>query len=487
MKNFGSRQFRLGAVSIAFSLLFITAVVLLNLITGYLTDKFMLKVDMTATGVYEISDQTRTMLAELKQDVTITVLSAREAYLVDQYTAAVPEMLDRYEALSGGRVSVRYIDPYINPTELEKYSGLGTPTGRNIIVSAGRDIMLDYSDLFVFETVEDPSGMESPYQTVTGLQAEQRLTSAIVFATGKGSARVVFTQGHGEMELPALEKLMRDANYAVEKFDLSRRGGEIPPDAAVVVIAGPTADFTSDELAELGEFQLGGGDIIYLYNFEGVSLVNLDKYLAGFGIEVTRELVLDDVNCFFDESDIAAELVANKITMGASATGLPVRAPLSQVLRNLTGTPEAEGAEVSAVLTASESAYTKRLDEGEVLESLAREPGDPSGPFDIALYGQIQDEEGHHAYGVLALPLYLAHDDMLSTTRLANSGLILGAMSVFNPEMSQGVIVQPRAYVSTAMPVIAGAGTIVFWMIVVALPLLMLALSLFVWIRRKRL
>ena len=85
---------------------------------------------------------------------------------------------------------------------------------------------------------------------------EQDVTNAIIKAVEGKQKKVYFVQGHGEHDTASSDDrvgyssitaaLGRD-NFTVEKLVLAQQK-DVPDDAAVVVIAGPTTDYLAPEI-----------------------------------------------------------------------------------------------------------------------------------------------------------------------------------------------------------------------------------------------
>ena len=69
------RRVSVSAAGLAFAL---AAVILLNLVCTGLTDRFDLTLDLTANRLYEITDDTKAMLADMDETVDITILAEED-------------------------------------------------------------------------------------------------------------------------------------------------------------------------------------------------------------------------------------------------------------------------------------------------------------------------------------------------------------------------------------------------------------------------
>ena len=112
------------------------------------------------------------------------------------------------------------------------------------------------------------------------------------------------TTGHGERDwtsskdeeragLSALRTLLRLFNYKVERLGLVEGlATEVPEDASVVIIAGPTAEFADAEIASLKAYLDRGGDLmVFLDPEEEVTFAPL---LSELGIEFHRQVLTHD-------------------------------------------------------------------------------------------------------------------------------------------------------------------------------------------------
>jgi|AntRauTorcE11898_2_1112593.scaffolds.fasta_scaffold00230_15 ABC-type uncharacterized transport system involved in gliding motility auxiliary subunit len=73
------------------------------------------RVDLTEDGLYTLSDATHSIVEELDEPIELTFYFSSDAAegvpFVRQYAQRVRELLEEYEALSGGRIEVRTVDP----------------------------------------------------------------------------------------------------------------------------------------------------------------------------------------------------------------------------------------------------------------------------------------------------------------------------------------------------------------------------------------
>ena len=134
-----SRKFKYGTLATVFTILFIIGVVLVNVLVGYLTDRFVLEVDLTSENLFEISEDTKEVIAGLTEPVDIIVFADETRYKNStELLSNIYETLQRYESLSGGMIKVQYLDPNLNPGVVDKYNALNDLTSDDIVVASER-------------------------------------------------------------------------------------------------------------------------------------------------------------------------------------------------------------------------------------------------------------------------------------------------------------------------------------------------------------
>ena len=134
--------------------------------------------------------------------------------------------------------------------------------------------------------------------------ASRTSPTAIIKAVQGQQSKVYFVAGHGEHDPAsatsagynrATAALQRD-NYTVEKLALAQQP-EVPADAAVVVVAGPTRDYLPPEIEALRRYLNKGGkaapDARSARRADAPPLTNLIALAREWGIEVGNNVVVD--------------------------------------------------------------------------------------------------------------------------------------------------------------------------------------------------
>ena len=184
--------------------------------------------------------------------------------------------LDEY-VYNSRQVSVEYIDPDMRPV-----------VAREFDVQSYGTVVVDYM---------------GRRERVTS-DAEQDLTNALIKAMSTTERKVYFLQGHGEKEpndterdgYSAVSGVLRQDNYMVERLVLAQQN-DVPADATVVLIAGPTTDVLPAEAEALRRYLARAGKLMILLDPpvgpEAAPLPNLEAIVREWGIEPGNNVVVD--------------------------------------------------------------------------------------------------------------------------------------------------------------------------------------------------
>jgi ABC-type uncharacterized transport system involved in gliding motility auxiliary subunit len=261
----------------------------------------------------------------------------------EQLYSSVRELMDRYEARSS-KIKVREVDPDKNLAEAQSIVDEYQISQINVVVfdsDAGRKVV-QTADLAEM----DYSGMQyGQGPEMTGFKGEQAFTSAILEVTQTRQPKVLFTTGHGEMGLSdpstrglaIAQSILQDDNVIVEEWPTLGKA-EVPADADLVVIAGPSSNFVEPELLMLRSHLDNGGHMLValdpvLRDDGGLVEAGLESLLGDFGAEVGNNIVVDPANplpFFGAETIFVNSYGVHPITRPLSEAQLPVIIPLAR-------------------------------------------------------------------------------------------------------------------------------------------------------------
>ncbi len=225
--------------------------------------------DLTSSDRYSLSEQTRSVLNGLDNNVEITAF----------FVGETPERMQLEDLIRGyeehtDRLTVNFHDPILAPQLAEQFqieNAAGT-----VVLTAG----------------VTTQRMESDF-------SEETLTNAIIRVTAGRQHNICTMAGHGELDPEDLQspasisgvitKLER-VNYTFERVALMQEQG-VPDRCDVLLAADPRVDWLAPEREMVAQYILQGGSLVLLIDPEHAPKLSED--LARYGIAVGRDIVLE--------------------------------------------------------------------------------------------------------------------------------------------------------------------------------------------------
>ncbi len=198
-----------------------------------------------------------------------------------------------FEILAAGyqeltdKIDLTFVDPDKNPAITKQY---GVTTYGTVVLESGKK-----------ETkIKDPT--------------EENLTNGFFKVTRDETKTIYFIHGHGENPIDGLEKngysmakkALEKDGYQVKKL-LLLKTGEIPDDAAVVILAGPRKAVLPKEQKILQQYLNQGGSLLVLADPK--SDFGMEEFLSRWGVELGDDIVIDPMSKLFG-GDFAAPVVS---------------------------------------------------------------------------------------------------------------------------------------------------------------------------------
>ena len=293
LKKRNLKKLQYGSLSIALTVAFIAAILLGNAAISYVTDRYSLKADISAEGLYQISEQTEIMLKNLDQPVRAYILmSEANAYAAgNDYYAVASEFLKRFVTLSDGKFSVEFIDVYKNPAFMNKYDEeSGISAGSFIIESDTRYRVCSMYDLYEVSVSYSEDGTATQY--ISGFQADETFASMLHYVTTGELPTVVQITGHREYYDEVFLEIFEKNNYEILECNLSME--EIPASADIILISSPKVDFTEAEIEKIDKYlREDFGSAMVFVDFDSYDLDLFELYFEEWGIGVEQKMVMD--------------------------------------------------------------------------------------------------------------------------------------------------------------------------------------------------
>lgn len=465
---FGTKAFKSGGYSLLASVIVIVIVFALNMAVGALPANWT-KFDMTDTGMFSLSDQSKELVKSIDEPVTIYVLQS------GSNGETVYELALQYRALNSN-ITVEVRDPVANPGFVQQYTD--EQLGYGVIVeSARRSATVSSSSLYRTEMATDGS-----YQYY--FDGESLITGALDKVTTDTLPKIYRLVGHGEAELSAaLTASIETDNFELEDLSLLSMDS-VPEDADCVLIHRPSSDLSEDDAAKLASYLEGGGAVMLFTEYPAGELTNLCALAAGYGLAPVDGLVVErNANYYISGYPLflLPVLGEHEITSPLSNEQSYVLVPGAQGLTILDGARDTLN--FTSLMQTSKDAISKL--KGTELDTTEKEEGDIDGPFDLA-YAVTEDNEDGQARFLWVAGVSITEDSAYIIVSGPNTGFLLNSLGWLTGKDSS-VTIRSEAITNDYLTLTAGASTAWSIVFIAVLPLAVLAAGIVVYvIRRKR-
>lgn len=372
-QSLSTRTARVGGYSFVLSLVVLAILVAVNVLAEKLPSSWT-QFDISAAQLYSLTADTKAVVTNLDQDVTIYWISQ-----AGQEDTVIEKLLDRYEELSD-HITVLKRDPDVYPTFAQQYTD-ETVTNNSLVVESGeRNRYIGYDDIYQYDT----GNYYSTGSVSQVFDGEGQITSAINYVVRTDLPQVYLLSGHGEAELSqSFTDALTRANYeTVADFSLLNVDA-VPEDCDALLINAPTSDISGEELAMLQSYVQGGGRLLVFSGpQQDTDLPNLNALLADYGVTVTDGVVVDpnrDYYAFTAPYVLMPEIQQSDITQPLLDGSYNIIVPIAQ---GLTVGDTTAGA-VTPLLQTSTDSFSKAA--GYAMSTYEKEDGDIDGPFTLAV------------------------------------------------------------------------------------------------------
>lgn len=464
LNYFSRRQARYGALATTGVLAALAITVAVN----YLASRQNKRWDLTASQQNSLSEQTVKVLQGLQGPVKFTVFDRQTE--LDRFR----NRLNEY-GYHSRNVSVEYIDPDTRPVIAKEYE-----------IQQYGTVVIEYM------------GRRERVTT----DSEQDLTNGLIKALSDRERKVYFLQGHGEKEpndterdgYSALSGMLRLDNYMVERLVLAQQK-EVPADATVVVIGGPTSDILPAELDMLRAYLGRAGKLMVLIDppigGQPAQLPNLEALIKEWGVTLGTNVVVDLSGATNDPSiAVAATYPLHAITeQFATLTIYPV----ARTVEPITGGTRTPTTIVETSRASWAESNFASLSTGVELDA---EGGDKEGPLSVAVAVSAAANAGADTP-----PATSAANDPKPETRVVVFGDSDFATNAYagvpgNPNLFANAVnwlaqqenliaIRPREAEDRRVTMTPRQQTMAFLTSILFIPVLVFAAGVFTWWRRR--
>lgn len=474
-----NRKLRCGGFSVLLSCLAVMICVLVIFLCDAVENKYALTRDFSFNAATMQGEVSRTVIDQLEKDVHI--------YAVIPQTGennTLMQLLERYDAASE-HISLSRESILKNPVLMERFSdaiGENKVSDDCLIVhcaQTGRTRVLDADDYYVY-AYDTQTGVFSE----AGLTYEKSITEAILYVSGDELPLLQILTGQGELtksDVSAMESLLVSANYEVKWVQL----GEDALDAqSPLMILSPYFDFSENELLEMMDFAMAGGDFLIATQYtDPLDMENFNALLRAYGVEILPGLVIadsEDTDSYYADTPVwlmpyMQETVATLPLMESAMDILLL--PGARAFEIL----ETAGANMNVFpVLESGKAYIRNYHDGQ--DTALQQPEDLAGYFPLAVWTDKMFDDG-----AISHALIIGNVDVLTDSWLQNnthaSSFLLQMLRSLQGKSPVNLDIVPKNALREGLKLTGITPAVI---VTVLLPLLVLCGALLVLLPRKR-
>lgn len=410
--SFSTRKFKQGAYATTLSAIVIVIIIIINLFVSALD----LNTDMTADGKFSLTEETKSLVKAIEDDITIYYL-VQSGNELEEFK----KIINNYDKLNDN-VSVVYKDPVQYPKFASQYVDDDITEQSFLIVNetSGRAKYVAYNDVLDYQ-YDYYTGSYS----ITGLSIESKVDSALQAVTNEELPVVYGVIGHGETVASNLMKtLFQDGNITYNELN-TLTAKEIPEDCNILYINQPQYDYTKEETDMILDHLKAGNKAIFCVDFTTNTLKNFSSILDYYGVTVVDGIVVESDSNYFrgnyvnelvpitKNHEFTQDFINSKFVICPVASGIVV----ADDLRDTVTTSE--------ILKTSDTSFSKVNVNTETVD---KEEGDIDGPFLLGVE-VTEPVDSMETRLVVYSGKYMWSDEYIATNSFANVDLLYNTIN----------------------------------------------------------
>ncbi|HEX3029276.1 MAG TPA: GldG family protein, partial [Clostridia bacterium] len=480
-KLFNKRIMKYGTNSLIMIIAVVGIVFFINLLFSNVEALKNMKLDLTPNKVYSIGDTSKAILKDVKEDVTIYGMfdeSQSTVNTLDYKQYGVMELLNKYGSYS--HIKVVYKDPVKYPTIAKQIDpdNLKNIQRGYVVVKCGDKIRsLSIEDLFEYEYSSDGSSIN-----ITKIKVEDAITSAIKYVTAKKTPVAYFLTGENELDADAYYTIAKDYieknNFDVKTLNL-RSENKVPGDASLVVFLSPQADLTVSAREALRDYLKAGGNAVFMFDYlkTNPSLEQFNNLLSDYNLSLDNDIIKEldtnksaQGNRYLFRPEVQPTAVTSSFNSNSDVTMYQARS--INMLKNQ-----------KSYVTLFELLKTSDLAVGEQADKT--KGVNISGPMDVAVAVESKAYTKPSRIVVFGNSQFIS-DDMLNSNGSGGLDFLLSSLN-WMQDNKDSVDISPKVNQQSSMILTSSQSRFITWSTVVIIPVLILGIGIFVWLRRRHL
>lgn len=446
-KELSTRSLKQGSNVLIQVIIFFAIVAMI----AFITTRRHYRADLTKNNLFSLSDQTEKVVSGLEKEVLI------KAFFKTTDQSSATDLLDEYDYRSGN-LSYELIDPDEKPAVRKQY---GITSYNSIIIESGnkRELITEMT--------------------------EGNLTNAIIKVTRDQDKVIYFLTGHGEKQITdsspqgykdAVEAIKKE-NHLAREINLAIRGS-IPDSCTVLVIASPQTDLFPTELDSIKDFIDKGGKVLTMLDPDRGG--NLRNFLEIYKITVGQDMIIERsaISQLFGGGP-AVPIVQNYDANHAITKEFGVMT-FFPYASSITVAEDKGDYKTTELLKTSNSCWAEKdystgtvgFDENE----------DTPGPLSIGVLVEKDLVDGKLALAVFGDSDFASNGYF---RQQGNGNLFLNTIN-YLAEEEDLISIRPKQVDDSRLTLTSAEVSTLFYLVVIAIPLLVIVLGVIVFFKRNK-
>lgn len=517
-KKFNAKKLKHGTMATVFTCVFVALLVLVNVVTTMLFDRYPITIDLTTNKIYSVSNDTEDYVKKVNVDVQVTIFADETTYTnYSSYNKQAVELLKNYCKLNH-HITYRFVDIDSHPEIVKEYTD--TVSQFDMIFETktkvdGKEISrtrkLGMLDLLTFKDEFQQKLSQSGYSIDTLAQqaggdlsflsyygsyvessnAEQAFTSALMTVTDPNPVYVTILTGRSELtQLTYFQTLLTANGYNVNTVDITSE--DIPKDTDVVVIPAPKTDYLEEDITKVSDFLNNDGNLgkqlLYIASYGQEDTPNLDEFLSEYGLSVGKGVICEsDSGKYYNSPCVTvASDVSDNFTQDVSTKNPAILSALCRPVNTLFD--EQDMVSTDAYLKSSDSAYTANVEISQTTGQVNIGDALVKGQQNYMAVGskaKFTDDNKTLYSSVIAVGSEgMLSDTYLQYSQYQNSEYFISVINGLTGKTA-GITITPKTITGNVFDITQQQKTVLKWTFCLGVPVVVLIVGIVIWARRK--
>lgn len=516
--KFNGKKLKHGTMATVFTCIFMALLVLVNVVTTMLFDRYPITIDLTSEKIYSVSEESEEYVKNVDVDVTVTIFADEETYTnYSSYNKQAVELLKNYCKLNH-HISYRFMDIDSNPEVVKSYSD--SIQQFDIIFETNTEVdgekiqrtrklgmvdLLSFNEEFVsqlsqsgysIDLIVEQAGSDLTFLAYYGnyvesSNAEQAFTSALMTVTDPNPVYVTILTGRNEIaDLTYFRTLLVANGYNVNSVDITSE--DIPENTNIIVLPAPKNDYLEGEIEKISDFLNNDGNLgkqmIYIASYSQDSTPNLDEFLEEYGLAIGEGVICETYQSnYYNYSYITTTTNLSDSFNQDIETSDPV--VVSEFTRPVKVLFEEQNmVATNKYILSTDDAYTAELDVSSQIPQVG-ERLEKGQQCYFAVGSKAKFVDGTDAETLYSNVLcfgseYLLNNNILSAEQYNNREYVLSVLNGITHK-TDGVTITPKTITGNAFDINEQQKRILMWTFSAIIPGVVLITGIVIWLRRK--